>query len=129
VKFNGFDLSEKMIATSSSLYPNARWTSNEDKLQPVDYIIASGIFSVKMNFTDAEWYDYILKTLHNIDRLAVRGFSFNALTSYSDPEYMKSNLFYLDPRVIFDYCKRHLSKQVAILHDYPLYEFSVIVRK
>ena len=30
---------------------------------------------------------------------------------------------------MFDLCKRRFSTRVALLHDYPLFEFTVIVRK
>ena len=30
---------------------------------------------------------------------------------------------------MFDLCKRRYSPRVALLHDYPLYEFTVLVRK
>ena len=37
---------------------------------------------------------------------------------------MRADLYYADPRAFFDLCKRHYSKQVALLHDYGLYEFT-----
>lgn len=131
IQFIGYDISEEMIEVSKRLFKgsNAIWSSNEMDLRPVDYVIASGIFNVKMDFTTEDWLTYILKILHSINELALYGFSFNVLTSYSDKEYMRDNLFYADPNFLFDYCKRNFSKKVALLHDYPLYEFSVIVRK
>ncbi len=131
IKFVGYDISEEMIQVSKKLFPskNTNWIWNEADLLPVDYAIASGIFNVKMDFLESDWLAYVLRTLHTIDRLTLKGFSFNVLTSYSDKEYMKDNLFYADPNFIFDYCKKKFSKHVALLHDYPLYEFSIIVRK
>ncbi len=64
-----------------------------------------------------------------VGRLSLQGFAFNALTSYSDPEYMRDDLFYADPSWLFDHCKRTYSSQVALLHDYGLYEFTILVRK
>ena len=130
-QYTGFDLSEKMIEASQHLYPatNAKWEHQEKLLKSHDYVIASGIFNVKMQFNDKDWFKYVLDTLNTINSIAEKGFSFNALTSYSDAQYMKSELFYPDPGVIFDHCKRNFSKMVAVLHDYPLYEFSIIVRK
>ena len=46
-----------------------------------------------------------------------------------DPERMVSRLHYADPLELFDYCKRNFSAAVALLHDYGLYEFTIIVRK
>ena len=58
-----------------------------------------------------------------------KGFAFNCLTSYSDRDKMRNDLYYADPSFLFDYCKKKYSKNVAILHDYDLYEFTVLIRK
>ena len=42
---------------------------------------------------------------------------------------MRSDLFYSDPCNLFDICKRKYSRNVALLHDYGLHEFTIIVRK
>ena len=44
-------------------------------------------------------------------------------------ERMKDYLFYADPGELFDHCKRRYSRWVALLHDYGLYEFTILVRK
>jgi hypothetical protein len=31
--------------------------------------------------------------------------------------------------MFFDHCKRNFSRQVALLHDYGLWEFTILVRK
>ncbi len=54
--------------------------------------------------------------------------AFNALTTYSDPEKQRSELYYADPLQLFDYCKRNLSRDVALLHDYELFDFTIVVR-
>lgn len=94
-----------------------------------DYAVASGIFNVRLAFDDRTWLDYLSATLDNMNRHCRRGFAFNCLTRYSDPERMRSDLFYADPLVLFDYCKRNFARNVALLHDYDLWEFTVIVRK
>lgn len=128
----GFDISDEMLAEAEKLFQansNVKFSSqlNENK---TDYVIASGLFNVKLNLaTNEAWLAYILETLNNINYLSVNGFSFNALTVYSDNDYMKDYLYYSDPLFLFDYCKRNFSKNVALLHDYNLYEFTIIVRK
>jgi SAM-dependent methyltransferase len=131
LQYVGFDISEEMIESCQSKFnlPFAHWTHQENQLKESDYVVASGIFNVKMNFSDIQWREYILDTLHTINKLALQGFAFNILTSYSDKPYMKDNLFYADPCWIFDHCKRNFSKSVALMHDYPLYEFTLLVRK
>jgi hypothetical protein len=94
-----------------------------------DYGIASGIFNVRLKHGEAEWLAYVKDTLDVLDRASSAGFSCNFLTSYSDPDKMRDNLYYADPCFWFDYCKQRYSRHVALLHDYGLYEFTVLVRK
>jgi hypothetical protein len=42
---------------------------------------------------------------------------------------MREDLFYADPCELFDYCKTRFARNVALLHDYGLYEFTILVRK
>lgn len=79
--------------------------------------------------SDAEWFNYLQETLDSLDRFSRRGFSFNCLTSYSDEDRKRDYLYYADPCQLFDLCKRRYSRQVALLHDYGLYEFTILVRK
>ncbi|RYZ15439.1 MAG: hypothetical protein EOO70_06815 [Myxococcaceae bacterium] len=64
-----------------------------------------------------------------VDASSRKGFAFNCLTSYSDPPFMRDYLHYADPCFYFDLCKRTYSRQVSLLHDYGLYEFTLLVRK
>ena len=129
--YNGYDLSSEMIENAKKLYPNSNFLiiTKPENIEKSDYSIASGIFSVKMEHNESEWLSYILSTLEQMNEKSIRGFSFNMLTKYSDKEYMRNDLYYADPLFIFDYCKRNFSKQVALLHDYGLYEFTILVKK
>lgn len=129
--YTGFDISTEMLEAGKQTYPDVpAWTADAATLQPHDYVVASGIFNVMPAGTErAAWETYISNTLDTLNRLSVKGFSFNMLTSYSDAAFMKEYLYYADPGFYFDRCKRRYSKTVALLHDYPLYEFAVIVRK
>jgi len=94
-----------------------------------NYIVASGLFNVKQKYNKDDWIDYVIDTLASFNKLANKGFSFNLLTKYSDKIKMKNNLFYGDPLYFFDYCKINFSRNIALLHDYSLYEFTILVRK
>jgi hypothetical protein len=107
----------------------ARFLVGSEPDAAADYGVASGIFNVRMTRTDAEWYDYLQATLDALDRSSRHGFAFNCLTSYSDEDKKRSHLYYADPGQLFDVCKRRYSRQVALLHDYGLYEFTILVRK
>jgi SAM-dependent methyltransferase len=130
--YTGYDISEKMVLKGRELYkdrPNCHFYSDPDQLTGAEYAIASGTFNIKLEVGQEEWTRYVTGELDRMNDLTRRGFSFNLLTKYSDAEYMKSYLYYADPGFFFDYCKTHFAKNVALLHDYGLYDFTVLVRK
>lgn len=127
--YYGVDVSKEMVGLAQSKYPKASFYIGSQLTQDFDYIVASGIFNVKQAFTNVQWTKYILETLDMFNQYARKGFAFNCLTKYSDYDHQKDYLYYADPLMIFDYCKRNFSKNVALLHDYTLYDFTILVRK
>jgi hypothetical protein len=131
-RFVGFDIVEGMVKKGRELHaniPGVEFSSTDSGLPACDYVVASGIFNIKLDTDYDTWTAYVVKTITRMNELANRGFSFNLLTKYSDADHMRPDLYYADPGFIFDVCKRNFSRNVAILHDYDLYDFTVIVRK
>jgi SAM-dependent methyltransferase len=131
-QYVGTDISQEMLDVASVKargFDNATFYLGDIPPHTVDYSVASGIFNVKQGRDNEEWLSYIKATLSSFNDVSEEGFAFNALTVYSDREKMKSNLYYADPLFLFDFCKRNFSRNVAVLHDYGLYEFTILVRK
>ncbi len=130
--YSGIDVSESMIRAAEQRYKDksqARFVLSSEPDQVADYGVASGIFNVRLGRSDDEWWSYLEATLDVLDNTSRIGFAFNCLTSYSDADRMRDYLYYADPCVLFDLCKRRYSRNVALLHDYGLYEFTILVRK
>jgi SAM-dependent methyltransferase len=128
----GLDVSQEMIKVAEQRHAAAeqvRFITAEEPDVVADYGLASGIFNVRLGRSDAEWFDYLQATLDVLDRTSSLGFAFNCLTSYSDEDKKRDYLYYADPCRLFDLCKRRYSLQVALLHDYGLYEFTILVKK
>jgi SAM-dependent methyltransferase len=128
--YTGYDLSQAMLTHARRSYRNDerfRFVRGT-RLRKADYSVASGIFNVKLDLPDREWTEYVEHSISSLARASDRGFAFNMLTSYSDLDHRRDDLYYADPRAIFDLCKREHSRNVALLHDYGLWEFTVIVR-
>jgi SAM-dependent methyltransferase len=133
VAYHGYDVSPLFIAKAQEVIIGEKvqfsTLTHASQMSEADYSIACGVFNVKLETPADAWLAFILDALDGIAARSRKGFAFNALTKYSDPERMVDHLYYLDPGFIFDYCKRHHSKNVALLHDYQLYDFTVLVRK
>ena len=131
-EYVGLDISAEMIRAAqirNTHLTNVKFILSSEPNLICDYGVASGIFNVRLQRTDAEWYDYLIATLDVLDKSSRLGFAFNCLTSYSDADKKRDYLYYADPHQLFDHCMRHYSRQVALLHDYGLFEFTIIVRK
>lgn len=130
--YQGVDVSREMIIAAEQRHAaddKARFVISAEPDHKADFSVASGIFNVRLGRTDIEWFDYLQSTLDVLDRTSVLGFSFNCLTSYSDEEKKQDYLYYADPCQLFDLCKRRYSRKVALLHDYGLYEFTILIKK
>ncbi|MDO9146196.1 MAG: class I SAM-dependent methyltransferase [Hydrogenophaga sp.] len=132
-QYRGYDVSKNMLIATGLERQNIE-DSRVDychlaDIKTADYSVASGVFGLRFDFDLSDWHRYILDTLDLLNQYSRLGFSFNMLTSYSDPDQLKSELYYADPCVYFDICKRKYSRNVALLHDYGLYDFTILVRK
>jgi len=132
VQYCGFDISNRMLAAARQLHretEQVRFVSREEDLSPADFTLASGVFNVRLTTTVEKWEDYLCRTLDSMNALSRRGFAFNLLTTFSDPERRRPHLYYGDPSFYFELCKKRYSRFVSLLHDYPLYEFTILVRQ
>ena len=130
--YTGIDVSESMVRAAEKrrrVGDPARFVVAGAPDVTADYGCASGIFNVRLGRSDKEWRSYFEDTLEVMNRTSDLGFSFNCLTSYSDEDKKRDALYYADPCALFDLCKRRYSRHVALLHDYGLYEFTILVRK
>ena len=129
-RYAGFDISSTMVDAARQLHegPDVAFFTESASLPAADYAVASGIFNVKLDAPEDEWLQYVLDTIEDLARVASKGFAFNILSRYSDPERRRPDLFYADPLFFFGHCKTRYAG-AALLHDYPLYEFTMLVRK
>jgi len=127
----GFDAAPAMVEAARARHAgNAGVTFTESRaaLTAQPFTVASGVFYVKHDAGNDEWWDYVAGVLDDMAGLSSKGFAFNLLTLYSDPPKRRPDLFYADPGFVLDFCVRRYARHVAVLHDYPLYEFTVLVR-
>lgn len=129
--YSGYDAAPEMIEAARARHGgDARCDFHADRrdVAPRDFALASGVLYVKQDADDEAWWRYATTVLDDLAALGRRGFAFNMLTTYNDPDRRRTDLFYTSPGAVFDYCAQRYSRRVALLHDYPLFEFTVLVR-
>jgi SAM-dependent methyltransferase len=126
--YRGYDISEAMLARArQATDERAELVRAAAPTQVADYSFVSGTFNVKGASSDAAWQDYVLGVVRTLAQTSRAGFAFNLMTSYVD--FRQENLFYADPTAFFAFCKQQISPYVTLVHDYPLYEWTMIVRQ
>lgn len=130
----GYDISPKMIEIAKKKIKSKtkikfKVINSLNNIKISDYSVASGVFNVKQNFKNIEWQKYICKSLKEINMKSTKGFSFNMLTSYSNKKLMRNDLYYGNPLFYFNFCIKNFSRNVTLIHDYNLYDFTILVRK
>lgn len=129
--YEGIDISSDMVdlAKKRISKTNCSFRCSDKNSRIASYTVASGVLNVKQECSNESWWEYFVETLDLLDRSSSDGFAFNCLTSFSDKDKMKDYLYYADPMRVFRHCKENYSRNVALLHDYDLYEFTILVRK
>lgn len=132
VRYTGIDVNEPMIEAARAAHAGETGTAfvvADRPPEPADFGLASGVFTLRLGRSDAECAADLERSIATLSETSARGFAFNCLTSYSDRPKMRDYLYYADPLALFDLCKRRHAKDVALLHDYGLYAFTILVRK
>ena len=125
-RYHGYDISEPMLERARQATDDrAQLVRASEPTQVADYSFACGPFNVKGASTDAAWQAYVQDCVLRLADRSHLGFAFNLLTTFVD--YRQDNLFYADPCAFFEFCKRRISPYVTLVHDYPLYEWTMLV--
>lgn len=119
----GIDIAEKLIVDASATFKSKGYQFYTGdifsvNLPKVDIALLSGALSFKTE--NIETYAY--ETMAQMFELSKEAACLNFLTKYVDFELEKNQHY--QPETVFSKAKQ-FSKKVNLLHDYPLYEFTV----
>ena len=101
----------------------------DDYPQGHDTYVVCGVFNNKLPGN----VEFMRTVLEKAFTAARRQVTFNAMSVYVDFE--APDLYYTDPREVFDFCKRHLTRKVTLRHDYlvrddrPPFEYTMYLYK
>ncbi|MEO0561024.1 MAG: class I SAM-dependent methyltransferase [Chloroflexota bacterium] len=132
-RYTGYDINTTSVEEARARHAGnsrvAAITAERDSLTEYDFVVSVGIFNYKGDKPTATWEPYVLSSLATHWAYARLGLAANFLTAYSDTDRMEDTLYYPQPETLFGYAKRALSRNVALLHDYDLYDCTLIVRR
>lgn len=128
VRYTGYDITPEFIGLAKERYPEAHFEVRDIQAEGIperfDYIISSQTFNNRFAHEDN------LRLMQDVLRLCYeasdKGVAIDMLTSYVD--FHEEHLFYYSPEEIFRHAKS-LTKRVTLRHDYPLYEFAILLYK
>lgn len=130
--FTGYDITPSMIDKARELYgegDDRQWRVGSAPSETADFAVASGIFNVKGDIPSTTWSSYVLQTIDVLAQSGRQGFGFNVLTMSSDPDRRRPDLYYAEPAEMLSHCLSRYGRSLALLQDYGLYEFTIIVRR
>ena len=130
-EYNGYDVSSEMLnmlrVNHSETTPEVINVINSSKISTyADYSLVSGTFNVMSNEGVDNWENFIKSALFDLKKFSNKGFSFNLLSTYVD--WKQDGLYYADPKDWFHFCKTQISSKVTLIHDYDLFEWTILCR-
>lgn len=129
--YAGWDIAPEMVAAARQRHGEAGDHVFHVGAQPdhaCDFAIASGVLNVKGDVPPSDWAAYVEGVIDILARSGRKGFGFNLLSLSSDEDKRRAHLYYADPAAILRLCLDRYGRHVALLQDYGLWEFTVLVR-
>jgi SAM-dependent methyltransferase len=126
----GYDLVPAMVDAARGLHRDrrARFEVGTEVREEVDYVMASGAFSVRGEISDADWEAHVQGVLQGLWAHARRGIGFNLFTRGT--EAFKPAMYAGDPETWARWCSSALpGALVALRYGPPLQDFTVLVRR
>jgi SAM-dependent methyltransferase len=131
-RYIGVDVVPSMVEAARRLHgegPDRSFRVDSSAPETADYAVGSGILNVTCGTDPAAWQEYVDATIAVLASAGRRGFGFNMLSLDSDPGRRRGDLHYADPPSTLGAMIAHYGRHVALLQDYGLWEFTVLVRR
>jgi hypothetical protein len=126
----GYDLVPAMVDAARGLHtdPRARFEVGTEVSEEVDYVMASGAFSVRQGIPDAEWEAHVQGVLRGLWDRSRRGLGFNLFTRGT--EDFKPAMYAGDPETWARWCSHALpGALIALRYGPPLQDFTILARR
>lgn len=124
----GYDISPEMIDAAKAHHDDERaaFIVSPVATEVADYSFVSGTYNMSMGSNPALWTHYIKTSLDMLWKKTTKVMAFNLLDE-ATPNKL-DDLYYAERRTFLEHALT-LSPDVEIIDDYPLNEFTIIVRR
>jgi hypothetical protein len=128
--YRGYDLAQKSLDRARERIgdvDDVELVRSDHLTENADYSFACGIFNTRLEASDEEWLGFMRSVALDLYEHSTRGCAFSSLSTYVD--WREPQLYYGDPMEMFAFCKEEISPRVSLLHDYPIYEWTILIRR
>jgi cyclopropane fatty-acyl-phospholipid synthase-like methyltransferase len=134
INYTGCDMSEKFINFCKQKFKDdpenffqIDLLKTPEKLGKYDYIVANGVFTMKLELSQQEMWDHFTKVIPILYKHANKGVAFNLMSKQVDWE--RNDLFHVSLDQLALFLTKNLSRHFVIRNDYGLYEYTVHLYK
>ena len=127
-RYRGYDISRAMLEQAKKRItdPRAVFARSGEALEVADYSFVSGAYNLIMQAEIIEWRDYTARSLCRLWDRTAKGLAFNMLSAARP--VVVGNLYRTPPDFFIDLFRR-LKAEVTLIDDYPLDEWTLLVRR
>ena len=127
--YTGIDLSPQLIAAARAKHPEAEFLIGDPfdneaiwAARP-DYVIFGGIFTCKLQMSQTQMTDYMVRLLRLAFNHCQRGLAFNVMSHHVD--WQRDDLFHVPFDSMAQILQANFSRNYMFRADYGLYEYTV----
>jgi SAM-dependent methyltransferase len=130
VDYLGLDLSRAMVRRAGKLWSGdlIRFQHGCTTLRVADYSLASGIFNVMLDQPLQTWEQFIQTTLQHLQATSRRGFAVNFVSEGRLDQTGRRGIYYTSPDRWIKFCRDQFGSDVALIDDYGMREFTLVVK-
>jgi SAM-dependent methyltransferase len=131
VDYTGTDLSAEILAEAARRWPRQRFLMRDIRTEPFtegafDYAVLCGVFTVRFSLPREDMIKLTLETLQSTWRSIRYALAYNVMSKHV--EWERDDLFHLSCDEAVRMAREELgTREVRILHDYGLYEYTCLV--
>ena len=127
-KYIGYDVSREMIdsARIRNHDNRAEFIHSPIATETADYSFVSGTFNMSLGAIEHMWLEYIHASIRMLWKNTKKGLAFNMLDIRSENRLF--DLYYADLDAMIEFAKT-LTPKVEVIEDYPLDEWTILMRR